>query len=717
MTLWKPFVFTLSLVITPTLRAGTLEWSAAVDRSAPRNLSGSTLGGNAYISYTSSPAATSVTFTLNGSSTTDNSPPFDLKGNTPNGAPLPLDTFTLKTGTYTLTAVATGTSGTTTTTATFTVDNRHPGPGGQGWAYANSSWPSLHRDSRNADASVLVGPRSVKPTWSALTGDAVITAVTLGPEGHLYATTGREVGKSNLHVFDRDGHELWSSPPVVTPSDLDAEAVGSSVIIDREGIAYLSDDDQLWAYYPDGRLKWVVPIIDSFVTPLFTRDGHIGGITASGDIHLIHREDGSLVAPVMILPGGNGSAAPAVPDGLWEGMMDPAVIEQTWAGLLGTTYKVVNTPCLDPESNRLFIVAAAEEEGEGIFYGVDMDESGPSIAFATPIGPFSATSPALSPRGDQVYATDGYGVLYAVDTETGDIMWSMQAGDSAGSPSIGADGTVFTLTGEEIAAVSPSGNRLWTGNYDTIAARILPTLPSEGGTIPPEAKVDTVVSLTANDLWIGVMFGYKLTLPDVGNRFFLVQKKGILRVDPLNGQVLSGPFPMLDTPENVITPAPDGHLYIGYAAMFSSVIYNSINEELPPFLQIGPPVGGISAFEPRSYRDLLSDGIAWSSTQVMYSINSLELGVDHDVTPMVGIALEQVRASLLTVDDTYNHHEISRTKLNQIKPQLQAAQVSLADAYNRLYQIAVSGDIRWQDGAFTSLEAAQLSLASAASQL
>jgi outer membrane protein assembly factor BamB len=34
-----------------------------------------------------------------------------------------------------------------------------------------------------------------------------------GPEGHLYVTSGKGPGHSNLHAFDGDGELLWKTPP------------------------------------------------------------------------------------------------------------------------------------------------------------------------------------------------------------------------------------------------------------------------------------------------------------------------------------------------------------------------------------------------------------------------------------------------------------------------------------------------------------------------
>lgn len=92
---------------------------------------------------------------------------------------------------------------------------------------------------------------------------AVLSAVTIGPDGNLYVTTGKSNGYSNLHAFDRNGNPLWDS------SALDSWAVSSSAVVDCDGDVYISDCDQFWSFHRDGSVKWVVLIPTSFATSAF----------------------------------------------------------------------------------------------------------------------------------------------------------------------------------------------------------------------------------------------------------------------------------------------------------------------------------------------------------------------------------------------------------------------------------------------------------------
>ncbi|MGH9160327.1 MAG: hypothetical protein ACRD2X_10125, partial [Vicinamibacteraceae bacterium] len=177
--------------------------------------------------------------------------------------------------------------------------------------YAQTAWPSLHRDSRNSDFAPFFMPARHRFSWSRLEGAAVLPAPVIGPAGHLYVTTGRGPGTSHLHAFDRSGNLLWESPPQRSMADLDSAACFSAPLIDTAGDLYLGDRDQLWAFHSDGQVKWSVPISGGgpFASLAFTKEGFVLGVSAGGAVLVFRREDGGLAAPPLDLPGGAGPVA------------------------------------------------------------------------------------------------------------------------------------------------------------------------------------------------------------------------------------------------------------------------------------------------------------------------------------------------------------------------------------------------------------------------
>lgn len=89
----------------------------------------------------------------------------------------------------------------------------YPGFKGETTPYAQSSWPAIHRDSRNSDYLPLMTNAQLNLKWHALKDEysAVLTAVVIGPEGNIYFTTGKEEEYGNLHAFDSEGNEVWRS--------------------------------------------------------------------------------------------------------------------------------------------------------------------------------------------------------------------------------------------------------------------------------------------------------------------------------------------------------------------------------------------------------------------------------------------------------------------------------------------------------------------------
>jgi len=538
--------------------------------------------------------------------------------------------------------------------------------------YAQTSWPGLHRDSRNSDFAPFVAPVESEEKWTALgakdpdglgglDGAAVLTAVTIGSEGNLYVTTGKGVGYSSLHAFDRDGNHLWSSAPVVGIDDLDAVAVGSSAIVDSDGDLYISDYNQLWAFHPDGNVKWVVPIPANFVTTAFTVDGYVGGITRNGEVLILNRDNGSLVAPILDLPGGAGPPAPPTPPGLWKNLMDPLIINDMYAAFFGYKFEVVNTPAVNPINNRIYIAAAGAAPDRGAFYGIDFTPGNLTIAFETPMGPGSGTSPAISPDGWRVYAADGVGNMYAFDADTGAIWWTFPVGDTAGSPSISPEGIIYSLGDGLVHAIADRGTfaqLLWSKNFDSIASQYLPPYPPEDPEIYPTSRVDSIISVTPNYLYVVANLGYEIFLPVYGKYFFVPNMTVMLIMDPANGSVVESPVELRDTCDGVITIGSDGSLYITHGSTARSIVYYAMNELLPEPLRVEKPIAGISAIEPVSFLDLAVSGIHWVQNLDAAALSNLDSGNVDEAYTQVRRGTVQLYATNKSIGDAEERGEI-----------------------------------------------------------
>ncbi len=521
---------------------------------------------------------------------------------------------------------------------------------GQTPFYAQTSWASTHRDSRNSDFVPFVAPEvdadADQTRWTALDGAVTLLAPAIGPEGNRYITTGRGPGTSHLHAFDADGNLLWESAPQQSLDDLDSQAVGSSPLVDKNGHVYVSDGNQFWSFRSDGRVRWVAPLpppndpLDPgapFISAILTNEGYVGGITTDGKVVLFRRQNGKLAVPIFELPQGVPPPSTNERPGLWAGgLMDPAILRFVEDWFFGDETQVANTPSVHPETGRIYITAAgplAAGSGDitGLLYGLDIVKGAIEIAFASSMGGGSGTSPTISPDGAQVYAADNLGVLRAFDAETGAVVWSQAGIPLAGSPGLGADGTVFGGNSDPgatstLVALDPAdGSVKWAQDYDAFAASLLPALPVF--LLPPPvqplfpnpqpiARVNSVVSSSARKAWVALTVGYEFLNPLTGIALSQPRLTVLAAVDPADGSIL-GYQELRDTQEGLISIGPDGTLQVSLGVILGSINFFAINSLLqdfglgPPFLYPGVPVGGVQTLEPLSFLDLAIDGIDW----------------------------------------------------------------------------------------------------------
>ncbi|MCA9513234.1 MAG: PQQ-binding-like beta-propeller repeat protein, partial [Myxococcales bacterium] len=372
---------------------------------------------------------------------------------------------------------------------------------GQSPGYAASAWATLHRDSRNSDFAPLFATPALRVAWAALEGAAMWVGPSLGPEGHVYATSGRGEGTSHLHAFDRDGNLLWESAPMRSLADLDYGAVINAPLVADDGDVYQADVDQLWAFDANGAVRWVASLRDAgaqghFVTPIFSKEGHVGGITTDGKVLFFARADGALVWPAFDLPGVGGPPATPAPPGLLEGGLHAReFVQPMWNLIFGREIEVANTPSVHPETGRIFITAGGASPSEGALYGIDTTPEGPVVAFAHPMAQGSGTSPAISPDGALVYAAGDDGVMVAVDAATGALVWRAEDTAAAASPSVGGDGVVYSTTrGQGLVAIDGrTGARRFAVDFTPLAERVLAESPERG---PRVASVNSILTVT-----------------------------------------------------------------------------------------------------------------------------------------------------------------------------------------------------------------------------
>lgn len=490
--------------------------------------------------------------------------------------------------------------------------------------YAQTSWASVHGDASNSDYVPLILSTELQAQWLALKESASWTAPTVAANGNLYITTGRGQGYAHLHALNRDGELLWEAAPQQSPDDLDAMAVISAPIIDSDGDLYVSDSNQFWAFHSDGRVKWTRSlekhgINEPFVTAIFAGDKgqFVGGVSADGKVALFSRTDGALALPVLTLPGIDGPSGLDIPDALWaDGLMAEDIRAVSWQLLRGYRYRVTNTPAVHSGTGRIFITATGTDADHGQLIGIDVSDSGLSIAFAAKVPPNSGTSPALSPDGRQVYAMGG-GILYAIDSLSGELLWQTNTEGQDASPSVGLDNTVYVLGGDKLLAIDGlDGEIHWRNNYREWARERHPKLWRRFGLIgsrgKPDAYVDSVVTVSNGLLWTTLLVGYEINLP--GREFVHPVQTYLVALDPSDGTVLEE-WRIPDTSEGGISISPTGDVYLNLLSAQASIgFHGGYQWLLPKSVRRPRPRGGVYALSPVSLNEQLMVGIQWLDT-------------------------------------------------------------------------------------------------------
>ena len=565
---------------------------------------------------------------------------------------------------------------------------------GQTPLYSQTAWASIHRDSRNSDFSPFVAPAANQVEWTALDGAATLTSFSIGPEGNHYIATGQGPGTSHLHAFDRDGNVLWESAPQASLADLDSGAISSAPLVDAAGDVYLADLNQLWAFHADGTVKWAadLPASDSpFITAIITNEGFVGGITTKGAVALFNRDDGSSAVPVFQLPAGDPPPAPPPRPGLWvNGLMDPAVIPLVEPAFFGAMVTVANTPAVHPETGRIYITAAGPLDGgggfTGLLYGLDIVDGEIEIAFASPMGGGSGTSPAISPDGTQIYAADGDGLMNAFDAQTGATLWVATGAAGAASPGVGPDGTVYSgdpapSASLTVVALDPDdGSTLWAQNYDALGAALpqLPPVPPFFPTGQPIVRFNSVVSTSAQKVWVVLTAGYEFFNPAAGTSRLQPRVTLLAALDPVDGSVIST-TPLRDTNEGVVTFGSDGSIYTDHSAILSSVFFYGINPLLQgaglpaPYLAPGPPPGGVTSLGPVSLVDHMAESIEWVQSLNASALAELPGGNVDAALTATRRGRTQLQATLESVDDAVDSGELDAATASALKLKLDVA--------------------------------------------
>jgi outer membrane protein assembly factor BamB len=469
----------------------------------------------------------------------------------------------------------------------------------------SAPWPTHHRDFRNSDYTPFPVATSLEKAWTALDGQAIITAPTIGPDGTIYVTTGSET-TGNLHAFTRFGRKLWTHP------DIDAKAQISSPVIDERGTIYVTDRDEMWAVNPDGTTRWKNLVPAPFATALLLGSNSVGGVTLLGFAISYNRDTGLLNAIPVKLPG-EPPPTPTNLIALLEGVVDPSVIDSVLAGLLGFGTLVANTPAIHPNGTTVIIAT-----GDGFLHGIHMAPGDIRPLYRVPIGTDSGTSPAISPDGNNVYVCDGEGFFHCHDPLTGALKYKLLTGRTFASPSIDENGVVYIGSGKYIYAIR-DGIILWKNSLQTIANQLVAPGFYNGQRLLPRTQASSALSITPRHVIFQADVGYPFDLI-TGGEITSPRWTGLITLDRRTGRVTAPPLPLRDTGGAVVTLNADGRVYCPHGSITTTLATQLLNPILPRFSHFPQPTGGLTVLRPRDPASLMREQIS-TATRWMTDIS------------------------------------------------------------------------------------------------
>lgn len=330
---------------------------------------------------------------------------------------------------------------------------------------AGGAWPMFGHDLRHTRCSPYVGAQTGSIKWRFTTHYEVRSSAAISEDGTIYF----ESEDDKLYALYPDGSLKW---------EFDTRAGGySSPAIGPDGTIYVgSRDYKLYAVNPDGTEKWSYqdPGLSYFESsPAIAEDGTIY-VGAAGGTFYAFNPDGTVRWTYDTGLAVTSSPAVANDGAVYVGSVDHKLYALNPDGSLRWSYETGEAIAASPSIANDGTVYIASQDG--YLYALT---PGGSLVWQYFVSEWTVSSAAIDESGT-VYIGGHGGQLFAINSD-GSLKWSYTVGHCNSSPAIGADGTVYVGGGSfSMYAINADGSLKWSCPIGYSYGFSSPTIGSDG---------------------------------------------------------------------------------------------------------------------------------------------------------------------------------------------------------------------------------------------
>ena len=294
--------------------------------------------------------------------------------------------------------------------------------------YPDKGWPFIHQNPQNSDRSNEPGATSLHMVGQVLDGHAIGAVLTTDQDSQFFVTTGNpdEKGCFLFAVSLNNGQTNWCS------SKLGPAVVAFSASLDPDGNLYVADREHMYSFDNAGKFRWRTKIEGFALSSQFLSDGTLIFVTYSGVAYLLDRSSGDIQYSLDLIPGEETNPETNPIDCL--------------GGDAQSGCYSANTLALDPKTDRSFLTLAKPGQSQAGVVALDYSPERPGLEIAweqAGLTGGTAASPTISEDGARIYTHDLDDNLVALDSKTGDLVWTKGLGFSPqGSPTL-ANGIII----------------------------------------------------------------------------------------------------------------------------------------------------------------------------------------------------------------------------------------------------------------------------------